>query len=99
MADYSSCKDVVNKNASLPAICHQILSSILEQMPEGKHNVSIPGTGSQILGTTLVLEILKHLGLFVLVLVSLALLTLLLCHRPRTREVKINKLELSCAML
>ena len=83
------CQRDGNSSNPLPAICNQIFTKYIKEVPNSIKNISNVVVTNDLMGTAMLLEILKHLGLFIGVLASLALLTLLLCHRPRRTEVDI----------
>eukprot|EP00091_Calanus_sinicus_P005903 TRINITY_DN16441_c0_g1_i1.p1 TRINITY_DN16441_c0_g1~~TRINITY_DN16441_c0_g1_i1.p1 ORF type:complete len:149 (-),score=45.69 TRINITY_DN16441_c0_g1_i1:242-688(-) len=71
----------------LPAICHQILANYMNKLEENLMNNSTSEVESEVIETNMFLEILKHFGIFIGMCASLALLTVVICHRPRKVEV------------
>ena len=84
------CQKDENSDDPLPAICTQIFQKLITKLPENIKNISIIVVNNELMGTNMLLEILKYLGLFIGMLASLAFLTLLLCHRSRKVEVPNN---------
>jgi len=82
------CQKDGNSDDPLPAICTQIFQKLITNLPENIKNISIIVVNNELIGTNMLLEILKYLGLFIGMLASLAFLTLLLCHRSRKVETQ-----------
>ena len=81
------CQSDASSVNPLPAICHQIFTNYRAKLEESLKNNSTNDGGIEIMETNLFMEILKHFGIFIGMCASLALLTVVMCHRPRKVEV------------
>ena len=81
------CQSDESSDNPLPAICHQIFTNYRAKLEESLKNNSTNDGGIEIMETNLFMEILKHFGIFIGMCASLALLTVVMCHRPRKVEV------------
>ena len=77
------CQRDGNSENALPAICNHIFTEYISKLAENTKNISTAATDSELMTINMFVEILKYLGLFVVVLASLAFLTLLLCYRRK----------------
>ena len=81
------CQSDESSANPLPSICHQIFTNYREKLEENLINNSTSVAERGIMETNMFLEILKHFGIFIGMCASLALLTVVICHRPRKVEV------------
>ena len=86
------CQEDENSQDPLPTFCKQILVTYMDTLDENQQNNSAPEVYNEIIETNPFVTLLINFGLFLGVLVVLALLTFFICVRKK-KEVEVTSTQ------